>query len=208
MFQGQQQLAPQRCSVSTSSRTRLCVFITHTHTQAGIHTRQNQTRETGGVLGVSEQKIWGSRDLRGPGLTMGFGSGREPLQIQASRHSTATTGSHQVALAPTLCASPQPGLLGPLTQGAESTSPGLVLPAPARFLSTPQKPGRTPKSVKLPGSTTFSLKSKNLSKDLTVGFSAPGNRTQSSWSGGGGLFLALKPYVLDSHGGQAVLATG
>lgn len=160
-----------------------------------------------GVLGVSEQKIWGSRDLRGPGLTMCFGSGREPLQIPASRHSAATTGSHQVALAPS-CARPHSLGSLPLTQGAEGTAPGLVLPAPARLLSIPQRPGRTPELVKLPGSTTFSLKSKNLSKYLTAGFSAPGNRTQSSWSGGGGLFLALKPYVLDSRGSQAVLAAG
>ena len=201
MFQGQQ-LARQRCSVSTS-RTRLCVFITHKHTQAGIHTRQNQTREMRGVLGVSEQKIWGSRDLRGPGPPMGFGSGREPLQTQASRHSTGTTGSHQVALAPS-CARPHSlGSWGRSHRDGKHLSwPCAPSPCP------PQKPGRTPELVKLPGSTTFSLKSKNLSKDLTVGFSAPGNRTQSSWSGGGGLSLALKPYVLDSHGSQAVLATG
>ena len=135
MLQGQQQLAPQRC---ISSRTRLCVFTTHEHTQAGKHTRQNQTREMGGVFGgLRTEEIWGLRDLRGPGLITaicprGLQSGREPLQTQASRHSLATTGSHQVAPAPILCASPTA-----LAPGASHTRGG-------KHLSWPCAPSQCP----------------------------------------------------------------
>ena len=169
----------------------MCVYNTRTHTSRQTHQAESDQRNGGSLGGLRTEKIWGSRDLRGPGLTRavcphGLQSRREPLQIQASKHSSATKGSHQVAPAPILRTRPPlPGLLGPLTQGVGNTSPGLVPPAPAGFLSTPQKPSRTPKLVKFPGSATFSLKSKNLSKDLTVGVSAP-NRTQSSWSGGWG----------------------
>ena len=169
----------------------MCVYNTRTHTSRQTHQAESDQRngrslrgsQNRGDLGLERPE--GSRPDHGHLPTWASereGASPDPgQQAQLGHHGQPPGG----ASAHPVCVPHSLGSWGLSHKGGENTSPGLVPPARAQFLNTPQKPGRTPKLVRFPGSTTFSLKGKNLSKDFTVGVSAP-NRTQSSWFGGWG----------------------
>ena len=47
----------------------MCVYNTRTHTSRQTHQAESDQRNGGSLGGLRTEKIWGSRDLRGPGLT-------------------------------------------------------------------------------------------------------------------------------------------
>lgn len=97
----------------------MCVYNTQTHTSRHTHQAESDKRNEGSLGGLRTEDL----GLEGPegsrpahGLREREGASPDPGQQAQHRHHGQPPGG----AGPILCASPQPGLLGPLTQGRKA----------------------------------------------------------------------------------------